>query len=31
MHILKNTNFDFVRWRWHAIALSWIIMLAGRR
>ncbi len=29
MHILKNTNFDFVRWRWHAIALSWIIVLAG--
>ena len=25
MHILKNTNFDFVRWRWHAIALSWIL------
>ena len=29
MHILKNTNFDFVRWRWHAIALSWVIILAG--
>jgi len=29
MHILKNTNFDFVRWRWHAIALSWIIVIAG--
>ena len=29
MHILKNTNIDFVRWRWHAIALSWIIVIAG--
>src|SRR5436190_1754592 len=29
MHILKNTNFDFVRWRWHAIALSWIIVIGG--
>jgi len=29
MHIVKNTNFDFVRWRWHAIALSWIIVIAG--
>jgi len=29
MHILKNTNFDFVRWRWHAIALSWVIVIAG--
>src|SRR2546430_16315742 len=29
MHIFKNTNFDFLRWRWHAIALSWIIIIAG--
>src|SRR3954452_1441118 len=29
MHILKNPNFDFVRWKWHAIALSWIVILAG--
>ena len=29
MHIFKNTNFDFLRWRWHAIALSWVIILAG--
>src|SRR5215213_3294560 len=29
MHILKNPNFDFVRWKWHAIALSWVIILAG--
>jgi preprotein translocase subunit SecF len=29
MHILKNPNFDFVRWKWHAIALSWVVILAG--
>jgi preprotein translocase subunit SecF len=29
MHIFKNPNFDFVRWKWHAIALSWLIILAG--
>src|SRR5215831_414252 len=29
MHIFKNPNFDFVRWKWQAIALSWIIMLSG--
>src|SRR6266508_2689898 len=29
MHIFKNTNFDFLRWRWHAIALSWAIIIAG--
>src|SRR6266850_7208368 len=29
MHIFKNTNYDFLRWRWHAIALSWIIIIAG--
>jgi preprotein translocase subunit SecF len=29
MHIFKNTHFDFLRWRWHAIALSWVIILAG--
>lgn len=29
MHIFKNPNFDFVRWKWHAIAISWIIILAG--
>ena len=25
----KNTNFDFLRWRVHALVLSWIIILAG--
>ena len=29
MQIFKNPNFDFVRWRWHAIALSWLVILAG--
>ena len=29
MHIFKGTNYDFLRWRWHALALSWIIILAG--
>src|SRR4029434_4710728 len=29
MHIFKNTNYDFLRWRWHAIALSWVIIVAG--
>ena len=29
MHIFKHTNFDFLRWRWHAIALSWVIIIAG--
>src|SRR4051812_48175276 len=29
MHIFKNTNYDFLRWRWHAIAISWIVIIAG--
>src|SRR6202158_2132833 len=29
MHILKKTNYDFLRWRWHAIGLSWVIIIAG--
>ena len=29
MHIFKNTNYDFLRWRWYAIALSWVIIIAG--
>jgi preprotein translocase subunit SecF len=29
MHIFKHTNYDFLRWRWHAIVLSWIVILAG--
>ena len=29
MQILKNPNFDFVRWRWHAILLSLLVIGAG--
>jgi preprotein translocase subunit SecF len=29
MHIFHNTNFDFLRWRWHAIVLSWVVIIAG--
>jgi preprotein translocase subunit SecF len=29
MHILKHSNIDFLRWRWHALAASWVIILAG--
>jgi preprotein translocase subunit SecF len=29
MQIFHNPNYNFVRWRWHAIALSWLIVLAG--
>jgi preprotein translocase subunit SecF len=29
MHIFKHTNFDFLRWRVHALVFSWIIIIAG--
>jgi preprotein translocase subunit SecF len=29
MHIFKNTDFDFLKWRYHAIILSWAVILAG--
>jgi len=29
MHIFHNPHFNFLRWRWHAIALSWIVIIAG--
>ena len=29
MHIFKNPNYDFLRWRWHGFIVSWIIILAG--
>lgn len=29
MQILKNPNFNFVRWRWHAIALSFVVIAIG--
>ncbi len=29
MHIFHNTHYNFLRWRWHALAVSWIIIIAG--
>lgn len=29
MNIFKNPNFDFLGWRWPAMALSWVVILAG--
>jgi preprotein translocase subunit SecF len=29
MEFLTNPNFNFIRWRWHAIACSLIVILAG--
>jgi preprotein translocase subunit SecF len=29
MHIFKNTKYDFLRWRFHALALSWVVIIAG--
>ncbi len=29
MHIFKHTDYDFLRWRIHALILSWVIILAG--
>jgi preprotein translocase subunit SecF len=29
MQIFKTPNYDFVRWRWHALALSLVVILAG--
>lgn len=29
MHIFKDTNYNFLRWRWPALGLSWAIVLAG--
>ncbi len=29
MHILNKTNIDFMRWRWHAVVLSWVVIIAG--
>ncbi len=29
MHIFKDTHYDFLRWRWHAIILSWVVIIAG--
>ena len=29
MQIFQTPKFDFLKWRWHAIALSWLIILSG--
>jgi preprotein translocase subunit SecF len=29
MRIFKSPNYNFIRWRWHAIALSCVLILAG--
>ena len=29
MRIFENPNYNFIQWRWHAIALSLIVILAG--
>ena len=29
MKIFDNPNYDFVRWRWHAIGLSLVVIVAG--
>jgi preprotein translocase subunit SecF len=29
MDFLKSPNFDFIQWRWHALALSLVVVLAG--
>jgi preprotein translocase subunit SecF len=29
MDFIKNPNFDFIRWRWHALVLSLIVVVAG--
>jgi preprotein translocase subunit SecF len=29
MALFENANYDFIKWRWHAIALSAFVILAG--
>ena len=29
MRLFKNANYDFLRWRWHAVAFSWVLIIAG--
>ena len=29
MRLFKNANYNFLRWRWHAVALSWVVIMAG--
>jgi preprotein translocase subunit SecF len=29
MQFFQNTNYDFIKWRWHALALSAVVILGG--
>jgi len=29
MRIFENANYDFIRWRWHALALSALVVVGG--
>jgi preprotein translocase subunit SecF len=29
MHIFHHTHYNFLRWRWHALVVSWLVILAG--
>jgi len=29
MALFENTNYDFIKWRWHALAFSAVVILAG--
>ena len=29
MQIFHNPHYDFLRWRWHALILSWVVIAAG--
>ena len=29
MALFQNANYDFIKWRWHALALSAVIIIAG--
>ena len=29
MQIFTNANYNFIRWRWHAIVLSLVVIVAG--
>ena len=29
MQIFHKTNYNFIKWRWHAIAISWAVIITG--
>ena len=29
MQIFHNANYDFIRWRWHALVLSSVVIIGG--